>query len=67
MLVRGKRADGTFGSIDVFDLDDQSFRLFTLEMLNRQGLVTALRDSVVDGDSLLYHVKQAAKKRVLKT
>lgn len=35
LMVEGIRLDGTLGPIDVFDLDDQSFRLWVIQQLAR--------------------------------
>jgi hypothetical protein len=57
VFVRGQRADGTWGNVDAFDLDDESFRAFVLEILSRAGLVAAIREKYVDGEPIPYQVR----------
>ena len=42
--VRAKSPKGVWHSADAMDLDEESFRRFTLEMLNRAGAVCAMAD-----------------------
>ncbi len=59
VFVRGKLADDSFGSIDVLDLDDESFRVFTLDMLDKAGLVVKLQDKVTCGEHLVLRARRA--------
>jgi hypothetical protein len=39
VIVHGVRTDGTFGEIDVLDLEEESFRCYVLDGLSRLGVV----------------------------
>jgi hypothetical protein len=53
-MVEGIKLDGTLGPIDVFDLDETSFRLFMLEQLARAYPVFAGELVGGRGPSLYY-------------
>lgn len=44
VLVRALQANGKWGAVDAFDLDDESFRALVLDKLCAAGLVTGLVD-----------------------
>lgn len=52
VLVRAIKADGKWGSVDVLDLDDESFRAFVLDKLYSAGLVVQMSDEHA-GDMVL--------------
>ncbi len=58
IFVRAKKKDGSWGSVDVLDLDEQSFRAFILEMLIRQSIVCSIKDEFVEGDDIQYHERK---------
>lgn len=47
ILVDGVRRDGSFGLVNVFDLDDDSFRMYVLRELFRVELATQPADRVL--------------------
>ncbi len=53
VFVRGIKANGSPGSVDVLDLDEISFRAFVLDMLMRRGAVVAVEGSLA-GESVVY-------------
>lgn len=57
VFVRAKFDDGRRGTCDVLDLDDQSFRVFVMDLLIHVGLVTVIKDEGVEGD----HIELLAK------
>ena len=46
VFVRAIKANGKWGSVDVFDLDDESFRAFVVKRLWASGQIVILRDDV---------------------
>jgi hypothetical protein len=44
VLVRAIKTDGKWGSVDVLDLDEESFRAFVLDKLYSAGLVARMSD-----------------------
>lgn len=44
VLVQAIKADGTWGAVDVLDLDEESFRAFVLQRLHIAGLVVQMSD-----------------------
>lgn len=51
------KGEWQWASVDVFDLDEESWRAFVLDLFNRQGVVMALRDSVVKGDPVAFRAR----------
>lgn len=62
-MVPDEKGDWRSESVDVLDLDEQSFRVFVLDVLNRQGVVHALRDKIVDGDHLTLRRRKRLRAR----
>ena len=58
VFVRAQLPDGSWNSVDVMELDDESFRAFVFDVLMRAGLVFALKDEVVGGEHITYHAKK---------
>ena len=59
VFVRAKSPSGRWHSADVLDLTQESFNAFVVGTLFKQGLVTGLRDSYVEGEALeLYSTKE---------
>ena len=50
--VRAKDANGEWGTADVLDLDEVSFRAFVIDVLMRVGLVTAHKCEFCDGEEI---------------
>lgn len=57
VFVRAQTPSGRWVSADVLDLDDESYRIFTTEMLRRSEIVVSLRDEHVDGEHLTYRTR----------
>jgi hypothetical protein len=57
IFVRAKNADGRVESADVLDLDEESFRVFVLDVLMRNGLVTSLKHEYVEGEHIEYKLR----------
>ena len=57
VFVRAQDPTGKWGSADVLDLTDESFRAFLVEMLRRAGIVVYLKDELVDGEEITYHTR----------
>ena len=55
VLVRGKLPDGSWGGVDVLDLDEKSFRAFVIEMLIRASIVYSLKEP--EGENITYEAK----------
>ena len=45
VLVQAIKADGTWGAVDVLDLDEESFRAFVLQRLRIAGLLVRIPDA----------------------
>lgn len=45
VFIRAKTSDDRWASVDAMDLDEDSFRRFTLDMLKKTGAVDYLKDS----------------------
>lgn len=54
VFVRAKSPSGKWGSHDILDLDDLSFKAFTGEMFVRAGVVTSIKPEMIDGDDIEY-------------
>ena len=54
IFVRAKSPSGKWGSHDVLDLDDKSFKAFVLDMLFRAGLVVGIKDEFVKEEEIEY-------------
>lgn len=54
VAVRGIRTDGSFGDIDVLDLDDESFRCYVVDCLSRAGVVEGGAVDLAVGDRPAY-------------
>ena len=52
VFVRAKDADGQWDSVDVLDLDELSFRVFVLDLFDRQGAVVSLVEKEVPGEPI---------------
>ena len=54
--IRASSADGTkWGSVDVLDLDEQSFRIWVVDKLIQMGMVVTLK---VDGGHINLRAKE---------
>lgn len=67
VFVRAKWPEGGWGSVDVFDLDDESFRAFVVEILEGNKLVLSLRASVVPGSEMELTAKRGVKPKEKET
>jgi hypothetical protein len=45
VYVRAKK-NGSWETVDILDLTEQSFRVFTMQMLARTGVVTAIASEI---------------------
>ena len=54
IIVRGVRTDGSFGDIDVLDLDEDSFRCFLLDQLQRSGVIEYRVADLASADRIAY-------------
>lgn len=48
VTVTGQRTDGSIGEIDVLDLDEDSFRYWLVDILQKANLVTFLPGATLD-------------------
>ena len=55
VFVRAKSPGGRWHSADVLDLTQESFNAFVVGTLFKQGLVTGVRGSYVEGEALELH------------
>jgi hypothetical protein len=53
IFVRAIRPNGHWDAVDVFDLDELSFRVFVMELFDRQGAVVSLVEKKVEGDPIV--------------
>lgn len=53
IFVRAQRPNGEWDSVDVFDLDELSFRVFVMDLFDRQGAVVSLVEKKVPGDPIV--------------
>lgn len=60
VFVRAQDENGKWQSIDVLDLDDESFRVFVVNMLMRGMLVTSITDENVDGEQITLRARPKA-------
>jgi len=63
VLVRAVKADGTWGTVDALDLDDESFRALILAFLCRAGILVSMRDEFC-GDEVT--LKEKAMTNILR-
>lgn len=61
VFVRAKSPSGKYGTHDVLDLEDESFKAFVVEMLKRGGLVVSIKDEFVSGEEIEYKSKVEEK------
>lgn len=54
VFVRAKDQAGRWGTCDVLDLDEVSFRAWVVDVLRRHGMVAALKDDYVAGEGVEY-------------
>lgn len=54
LFVRGLKADGSVGLIDVLRLDEPSFRAYVLDALLEHETIDPKRVRPVGGDALVY-------------
>jgi len=52
VFVRAKDPFGKWKTVDVLDLTEESFRVFTINMLMRAGLVTYIKGEHIEGEEL---------------
>ena len=58
VFVRAKNKKGKWDSHDVLDLDDESFKIFIIDILFRNQLVAGIQDDFVDGERLDLRIKE---------
>jgi len=54
VFVRAKSPSGKWGSHDVLDLNNKSFKVFVLDILFRAGLVVGLKDEICKDEEIEY-------------
>lgn len=52
VFVRARKADGSFGVVDILNLDDASFRTFITQILFDAGAVVGIFDEHVAGEHI---------------
>jgi hypothetical protein len=52
VFARAQDETGRWGSADIFDLDEESFRAFIVGVLFRSGLVVGFKDELCAGQQL---------------
>ncbi len=57
VFVRAMDETGRWGSFDVLDLDEESFRVFVLHVFRMQGQVVGLSDSACPGEEITLRVR----------
>lgn len=57
VFVRAKDSAGRIGNADVLDLDEDSFRAFTMDILFRAGAVVGIKPDFVKGEEIRYQMK----------
>lgn len=61
VFVRAQDETGRWGSADVLDLDEESFRAFVAGTLFRSGLLVGLKDEAVAGERLPLRVRPGVR------
>lgn len=61
VFVRATDETGRWGTVDVLDLDEDSFRAFVVETFVRAEVVTSIREEMVEGERIRYRAKAGVK------
>lgn len=57
IFVRARDETGKWGSADVLDLNEESFRTFILRVLFDSGMITGIKDTACEGQHVGMEVK----------
>jgi len=58
VFVRAKMNDGSWGNVDILDLNDESFRAFIIQKFIDIGIVCAIKDEFVEGEDIILCIKE---------
>jgi len=58
VFVRAEDENGRRGTVDVLDLDEESFRVLVIDTMVAAGLLVGIIDELVDGKMIKLRVKK---------